>query len=264
MHEYRLAKLTWPEVKVLAPGADCIILPVGSTEQHARHMPVDTDHFASNELAKRTAELAAEEGLKIYIAPSINYGVSWYHTGFPGTVSISTRVFMDMIKQVSYGIHKSGFKNIILLNSHGGNNSAIDVAMTELYEEEKIRVYGAFYFNMCKNALGKFGVKSPFTHSEQGETSMNIALGQRVLMEEARRECFNRKEALRAINVPTSKHINYNPLECGSVTAPMDFIDDISESGIVGDATLSGIDLGLAMVDEILATMVELIKDLNK
>jgi len=61
--EHFLEHMTWPEVEAaIAGGVDAVLVPIGSTEQHGHHMPLDTDCFIARSLCARAAERGAEEG----------------------------------------------------------------------------------------------------------------------------------------------------------------------------------------------------------
>ena len=68
-----IERMTWPEVEAaIEQGVDTVLLPIGTTEQHGPHMPLDTDCVIARALCARTADLAAEEGLRVLVAPTVN------------------------------------------------------------------------------------------------------------------------------------------------------------------------------------------------
>ena len=265
MTEFRLGRLTWPELKDTIDKVDAILVPVGATEQHARHMPLDNDYSTSVATCERVAIKAQEAGLNVLVSPPVTFGASWYHMDFPGTITLSQTTFMSIIKEICISLNKHGFRNIIFFNSHGGNTQALTLAMTELYEKTRIRTYLCQWFDLCAKTLKERGIKTPLLHSEEAETSLAFALGQRVVTQELKRETFSRKETLDKKGMPTSKHVNYDKINPGSgVLTPIDYIIDISDSGVVGDATLASKETGEAMLKEIVTIVLELIKDLNR
>lgn len=262
--EYRLGKLTWPQIKDVLPSVHAVLIPVGSTEQHGRHLSVDNDYFSSETLCKMIAQNAQDGGLRVLVAPTVTYGISWYHTNFPGTVSLSQQTFMRVIKEVCEGLINQGFKNLIIFNSHGGNTPALTVAINEIYEKLKHRVMLCQWWSLSAEVLQKRGIRTPLLHAEEAETSLAMAIGGTIVLEELSRAAFERKKALREVGVPTSKHISYDQLSPGSgVLIPMDYIDDISATGVVGDATAANKATGEAMLQNIIEKTIDLIKDIN-
>ena len=86
MSEHFIERMTWPEVEAaIESGVDTVLIPIGTTEQHGHHMPLDTDCVIARALCARTAEAAEAEGLSVLVAPTVNVSLSWYHMQFPGT-----------------------------------------------------------------------------------------------------------------------------------------------------------------------------------
>ena len=79
-----IERMTWPEVEAaIEQGVDAVLIPIGTTEQHGPHMPLDTDCFIARSLCARAAELAEAEGVSVLVAPTLNVTLSWYHMQFP-------------------------------------------------------------------------------------------------------------------------------------------------------------------------------------
>src|SRR4051794_11679020 len=124
--EHFLERLTWPEVdERLAEGVDAVLLPIGTTEQHGPHMPLDTDCVIARGLAARAAELGEQQGVRILVAPTLNVTLSWYHMQFPGSMRLSTTTFLQVFREVCESLHEHGFANVLAINGHGGNIAAL-------------------------------------------------------------------------------------------------------------------------------------------
>lgn len=137
-----LAAAVWPELD--RPGIT-LVVPLGSTEQHGPHLPLDTDTRIAGEVARRAvaartgggdatgaggaeAEWSAEEGgpgsPDVLLAPAIAYGASGEHEGFPGTVSIGTEALELLL--VEFGRSACRWASrIVFVNGHGGNAQAL-------------------------------------------------------------------------------------------------------------------------------------------
>ena len=125
--------LTAAELRTLAAGDPIVVLPIGSTEQHGPHLPVQVDSLLVSEVAKRAAERAGDE--TILVMPTVWTGLAEHHMGFGGTVTLDYAVFYALIRQVCLSLTRQGIRRIALLNGHGGNIIALQLAAGELARE---------------------------------------------------------------------------------------------------------------------------------
>ncbi|WP_328351594.1 mycofactocin biosynthesis peptidyl-dipeptidase MftE [Mycobacterium sp. NBC_00419] len=113
-----------------------ILIPVGSTEQHGPHLPLDTDTRIATAVASTVTDRLDRDtdSGKYLLAPAIAYGASGEHEGFPGTVSIGTEVLTAVL--VEYGRSACGWADrIVFVNGHGGNLEAMRSAVAQLRRE---------------------------------------------------------------------------------------------------------------------------------
>jgi mycofactocin system creatininase family protein len=120
-----LASVTWTDL----PERPLVLVPVGSTEQHGPHLPLETDTLIASNVSKRLAE-----ALGGYVAPAISIGASGEHQGFPGVLSIGTDalriVLVELVRSLS---HWAG--RVVLVNGHGGNLAAVTGAVDQFRAE---------------------------------------------------------------------------------------------------------------------------------
>ncbi|CDO28197.1 creatininase subfamily protein [Mycolicibacterium vulneris] len=112
-----------------------LIIPVGSTEQHGPHLPLDTDTRIATAVAREVLEQLddASAGARM-VAPAVPYGASGEHEGFPGTVSIGTAALQSLL--VEYGRSASSWASrLVYVNGHGGNVEALAAAVALLRQE---------------------------------------------------------------------------------------------------------------------------------
>src|SRR6266700_919011 len=201
MTEHLLERMTWPEVdERIKAGVDAVLIPIGSTEQHGPHMPLDTDCFIARSLAGRAADLAHDEGLSVLVAPTLNVTLSWYHMQFPGSVRLSTTTFLQVFREVCDSLTQHGFENLIAVNGHGGNAAALTVAVNHVTETTGRRVFLVQWWELAADVLG--AIEGPMIHAEEAETSIALALGQRVLETETARDAYDRGAAVRGAGLP--------------------------------------------------------------
>ena len=183
--------LTAAELRTLAAGDPIVVLPIGSTEQHGPHLPVQVDSLLVSEVAKRAAERAGDE--TILVMPTVWTGLAEHHMGFGGTVTLDYAVFYALIRQVCLSLTRQGIRRIALLNGHGGNIIALQLAAGELAREIPGVVATATYFLLAEPRFAEIlehqaGVR----HACEAETSMVLVL----------RPDLVDVEAMRAVDAP--------------------------------------------------------------
>src|SRR3954470_1345322 len=130
-----LAGLTWPEVAALSRETP-VIFPIAALEQHGRHMPLFTDSMLVGEIARRTE---AALGQRALFAPQQWLGNSHHHMDFPGTLSAEPRVYLDLLCGLLENFIGHGFKRLLILNGHGGNDGPGRQAVFEVRQRHRDR-----------------------------------------------------------------------------------------------------------------------------
>jgi creatinine amidohydrolase len=137
------AYLTWKQVDALPRESTLLVLPTAAIEQHGHHLPLATDTLINNLLlGKALAQLPAE--LPIYALPPVCYGKSNEHIGFPGTFSVSAQTFLAVVRDIGSSVAASGFRKLVLYNTHGGNTSLVDLLARDLRAEFGLRTFSLF------------------------------------------------------------------------------------------------------------------------
>lgn len=110
-----LHERSWRDVEDYLDGAahPTVLVPIGSTEQHGRHLPLGVDGFAARDLAEAIAERAG-----VLSAPPIWYGDAAHHMAFPGTVSLSTETVVALLVDVYESLLRHGFENVVTVSGH--------------------------------------------------------------------------------------------------------------------------------------------------
>jgi mycofactocin system creatininase family protein len=111
-----------------------ILIPLGSTEQHGPHLPLDTDTRIATAVTRALAARVASLGDQWLVAPAIAYGASGEHQSFAGTISIGTEALTTLL--VEYGRSAACWAGrLVFVNGHGGNVAALNRAVTLLRSE---------------------------------------------------------------------------------------------------------------------------------
>lgn len=125
-----LSKMNYLEVEEYLKKSDTIIIPVGSLENHGKHMPLGTDTIIPDGICE-----LIDQRSDVLIAPTVNYGATDDLSGFAGTVSIGTEGLIHLLDAIVNEFYKYGFRHFMILNGHGGNCKAIETVGMKLYRK---------------------------------------------------------------------------------------------------------------------------------
>ena len=253
---YLLGEMTWPEVEALLQETDIVLLPVGSVEQHGPHLPLDTDAYDAYWICCRAAERLLEEGVRVAVAPPIYYGVSGHHMDFPGTVAVSPTTFAQYVFEVCASLAKHGFRRIVIINGHGGNNPALYMVAQRLKLELGVTAY-VDLLGLARTVLAEVvEVKEGDVHAGEAETSTSLA---------------NRPELVRLDKAVTELPSFPNPFLRFGLGVEGDRIDyytfrtrEITRSGVIGDPSKASAEKGRRILEAYVQNLVEFIKQLHQ
>ncbi len=128
-HARALAELTWPELAaMLAAGPRVALLPLGATEQHGPHLPFATDAWIGDALATRMAARLPET----IACPTLPFGCSREHLGFPGTLDLGASTLAAVLADVLASLARHGFAGAFVFSAHGGNVAALAAMLPTL------------------------------------------------------------------------------------------------------------------------------------
>ena len=123
-----LSDLTWPVIARL-PRDTPVVFPIAAVEQHGHHLPLYTDSLLLGEIVRRITDRFAD---RVLFAPLLWLGNSDHHLDFSGTLSASSRTYLDLLANVADNLISHGFRRIVFLNGHGGNETPGKQAIFEL------------------------------------------------------------------------------------------------------------------------------------
>lgn len=129
---YLFRDQSWPQLEEYLKKPTLLILPIGTTEEHGKHMPVDTDARIAEAYGTRLAEALVPE-MPVLLMDTIRYGYSMQiMRQWPGTIVVRSRVFMDMIFDICRSVLDMGFKKLVLLDCHGHHSGPLNTVSREL------------------------------------------------------------------------------------------------------------------------------------
>src|SRR5512134_763598 len=115
-NDMRIVDMNWMQVEAYLKGDDRCILPIGSVEQHA-YLSLGVDAILAEKVALDAAE---PTGVPVY--PVVSYGITPYFSAFPGTISMRVATALAVARDILDGVKRSGFRRVLIVNGHGGNN----------------------------------------------------------------------------------------------------------------------------------------------
>jgi len=210
-----------------------VIVATGAIEQHGPHLPVWVDALMGQTwLSLALARLP--EGSSCYVAPPITIGKSNEHVGFPGTLVISKDSLRELLLATARQVHAWGFRQLAVLNTHGGNISVVTYTLREIRETLGMRA--EFLRGAADRGLSQQEATYGF-HAGEYETSLMLAVGSPVRMERAACEFPARID---------------DRGELRPEAAPATFSwasQDVSRTGVMGDATAATVEKGRAWLE---------------
>ncbi len=149
--ERQLQRLNWLKVKEMVPDKiNTIIIPVGTVEGHGSAC-LGTDNFIPETIADGIAER-----INALIAPTVNYGITRSLYRYNGGSYIKPENFQLYIRDILDSMVDSSFKNVIILNGHGGNNSALKTVAHDFHHERKANIAVIHWWELCGEMTEQF------------------------------------------------------------------------------------------------------------
>jgi creatinine amidohydrolase len=174
----QLADLKWTDVAAASRDLP-IVIPIAALEQHGRHMPLFTDSLLLGEVIRRVAEVLRD---RVLFTPLMWLGNSEHHLDFPGTMTASPRLYLDLLRDMVENFVFHGFRRIVLVNGHGGNIVPAQQALFELRQKHRDRgellLLSTTYWTLGgkPNEADRSFVQTRMGHACEWETSMMLRI----------------------------------------------------------------------------------------
>ncbi|MCB1387898.1 MAG: creatininase family protein, partial [Rhodobacteraceae bacterium] len=171
------SRLKAHELRALAAANAVVILPIASIEQHGPHLPTMTDTRLGYEINIRAARKAVAGGRPTVVAPVVWSGLSEHHMPFGGTLTLSHATFRAVLRDLIDSIIRHGFRDILISNSHGGNQIAMQQICDELAPTCPATLVATTYVSEAGTSLSQHCQDQPgVMHAGEAETSMMMAV----------------------------------------------------------------------------------------
>jgi creatinine amidohydrolase len=240
--EHRYWKLTWPEVDAAAEAGKTVVIPVGSTEDHGHHLPLDVDQV----LPGAICEGAVEDREDALLFQAIRHGYLPHHMDFPGGITIGWETYVNYLIDIGTSLAHHGFEKILFVNGHGSNHHlvqqaarqiivqypGVQAAMLSWWELEELREEAREVRTEGARGAG---------HGGELETSLYLYL---------REEDVDMDEAVEDVSYPINPHFYTSSLDgmvaedTSTPVSMMEWWSTISETGVKGDASAATAEKG--------------------
>lgn len=222
--------LTNTDILKLTKRKTVALIPVGSIEQHGPHLPVSTDSDIVSYIAKQVSD---KNGF--LLLPTLQYGVSFEHHPF-FNMSLSKSTLQKILIELCTSLSKNHINTVIILNGHHGNQNALKKLQKKVFKKigvkQHIFVYSYWHF-----------MKRKFDHAGFVETSIMLAISDKVLMNKAKKGLIPDNLSKKKLNLLNKR-------------ANKSFIS-VTKNGIWGDPTKASIKDGKIILGEIIANIVK-------
>ncbi|MEM1951522.1 MAG: creatininase family protein [Candidatus Nitrosocaldus sp.] len=224
------------------------ILPIGSLEQHGRHLPLATDSIIAEHVAARVAER-----INAILLPCIGYGISYEHEPL-FNVSISAHTLYMLVEDICRSLAENGVKRVIILNAHYGNDHALLSCVKELAKKYKDK--GMLICSITYSLL----LDRP-DHAGENETSLMLAIRpDLVRMDELSKGDGLRHEGYRGEGRDGKYSDN---IISRIITLLPGSIADMARDGVIGYPMMASKDKGYALLEEISCKLIKMIEEIE-
>jgi creatinine amidohydrolase len=256
---FRLEELSWPNAQTAIEAGAIAVLPVGSLEQHGRHLAINTDNVLGDAVAEAAVQGAVARGVHVLLCPPLHYGYTMHNMDFPGTMTLRTETLLAVGVDLTTSLVHHGCKKIVLLNSHGSNWSILDLISRQVMNRHpEVLVAAIFPIKMAAAELEKLREAKQtggMSHGCELETSLMLHL---------RPDLVEMDKAVYDVSQPDSRFYWRDILRGSRGVALSDLTRHASRTGLVGDPTVATAEKGRCFFDLIVAATIEFLVEFSQ
>ena len=230
-----------------------VILPIAATEQHGSHLPLATDRMIGEHFASQLHAAAPE---KVLILPAVAIGCSDHHMDFPGSLTLSHNTFSLQVEEIITSVIKHGFTNIVILNSHGGNQGIGQVIAERIgYRHPECELVMTSWWQIAREHLLKitdtgFGGVG---HAGEFETSLMLLIAPDLVRNEKIDKGANQQKLKWAdgdlLHGPSASY--YRTMK------------QLTPNGVFGDPRAASVEKGKQITEVVIKSLLQILQDLS-
>tara|TARA_Y100000588_G_scaffold360617_1_gene420675 strand:- start:841 stop:1641 length:801 start_codon:yes stop_codon:yes gene_type:complete len=249
---YRYDHYTWPELRDLVEKQPVVVLPVGSTEDHGHHLPLDVDTFVVSSICEEAARRIPDE---VLVLPELAYGFEDHHMDFPGTITIRDDHLLDFVVDITTSVAHHGFRKILIVNGHGSNAPILEMAARRTVVQTE--AHCGFVNGGVGVPLEEICESDMMSHADESETSIYLYLNAAAVQLE---------KAVAEVKAPVTRYY-WRGWVRGKGSAPLRMMDQwsrISNTGVIGDPTVATAEKGERIFESAAVGLAELICEFRR
>jgi creatinine amidohydrolase len=255
--KHRYEKLTWPEVNDAVEDEKLVLIPVGSTEDHGPHLPLDVDQVLPTTICERVAADRSDT----LLFPTVSQGYLPHHMDYPGGITIDWETFVKRLVDIGVSLAHHGFQRLLFVNGHGSNHHLVEQA-SRLVNIQYPDTHAAMLSWWEIDALREIAVEvldgdaRSSGHAAELETSMYLHISP---------DDVDMAAAPRDVSYPetpifyTTDLVGREAPGASTHATMMEWWSTISETGVKGDASIATAEKGEALLAAAVAGLDELV-----
>lgn len=230
------------------------ILPLGATEQHGPHLPLETDWLIAEEVARRAMARAGD--LPLIVLPVEKIGYSIEHSDHPGTQTLGYAEAVERWVGIGTQLAARGTRKLVLLNAHGGNSPLMTIVATELRVRCRMLAVATSWTrygyppDLVSDEERALGIHGGFV-----ETSVMLVIRPDLVQMDKARDFASEQSRFRT---------DYTHLRAYGPHAFGWMMRDLSANGVTGNAAAATAEAGERILDHAVGGFVELLHDVHR
>jgi creatinine amidohydrolase len=237
-------ELTAAQLRDLAAADAIVLLPVASTEQHGPHLATGVDDVLCSDICRRVGEALVAAGKPTIVAPTLWCGLAEHHVAFGGSFTLTLPTYHALLRDLCRSILRAGFRQILIVNGHGGNMSALAALTVELTRELDAPIATTTYFLAAQEEFEDIlENQRSVLHACEAETSMMMVV---------------RPDLVHLAELPNA--FGQGADSPSAILSPVlnrwRSFREMTETGVMGDARRAGPEKGERLIQAIVGGMV--------
>lgn len=243
MMKKRFSQLRHPEIKQAAQIGAVLVLPLGQTEEHGPHLPINTDTLIAVRLCEEAIRRLGDQP-PAFLMDEVCYGFSQkVMKEWPGTFVVPQEILIAMLKHVLVSAVGMGFRKVVLVSTHGNHDGVARVVARDVADACGIGPGVVFPFAFVGDILREHGKAGPggSCHACEMETSLMLHLHPaRVKLSRAKRDGPKQTDAYRKADLMYGRPVYF-----------VNEFHEVTKTGTIGRPELASAEKGRRFLEGI-------------